>query len=191
VREIEVKRNNEILGDKIINIFAIKNKKKFKPLFDIKKKKQTSINKYFTSRVEQDNQQMLKRLVDLPSNYNKKLWNKDFEKSQEYKKNICVFPSIKFFKNNEKENEFERNLHSSHHKNINMNTNINSNDPNNNINNINNQASYFYMNNSNAIGFLNSNEKKRSNTSYAKFKNTEKLYNSKYFQNLHTEDSSK
>jgi hypothetical protein len=186
VREIEVKRNNEILGDKIINIFAIKNNKKFKPLYDLKKNKQTSINKYFTSRVEQDNQQMLKRLVDLPSNYNKKLWYKDFEKAQEYKKNICVFPSIKFYKDKDKENEYERNLHSSQQKNINT-ININ-NDPNNNINN---HGSNIYMNNTNAIGFFNSNDKKRSNTSYSKFKNTEKLYNSKYFQNLHTEDSSK
>lgn len=187
MREIEVKRNNEILGDKIINIFAIKNMKKFKPIVDIKKK-QTTTNKYFTNRVEQDNQQMLKRLVDLPSNYNKKLWYKDFERSQEYKKNICVFPSIKFFKNNEKENELDRNLHSSQQKIKNSNTNNDTNDANI-INN--NQPSNFNMIKSNAIGFINSNDKKRSNTSHSKFKNTEKLYSSKYFNNLHTEDSSK
>jgi len=46
---------------------------------------------------------MLKRLYDQPSCYDKKVWFKDFEKSQNYKKNICVFPSIKFFK--EPENE--------------------------------------------------------------------------------------
>ncbi len=41
---------------------------------------------------------MLKRLNDKPSCYDKKIWFKDFEKSQAYKKNICIFPSIKFHK---------------------------------------------------------------------------------------------
>jgi len=179
VREIEVKRDNEILGDKIINIFTIKNHKNMKPLFEIKKNKQTTTNKYFTNRVEQDNQQMLKRLIDLPSNYDKKLWYKDFEKSQEYKKNICEFPSIKFLKdynsnsNNNINKEFsnERKLHTSQLK-QNKNNEFNNNYNNNFIN-----------------GFFNTTNKKRSSTSYSKFKNTEKLYASKYFQN--TEDTSK
>lgn len=44
---------------------------------------------------------MLKRLSDKLSCYDKKIWIKDFEKSQGYKKNICVFPSIKFYKDKE------------------------------------------------------------------------------------------
>lgn len=44
---------------------------------------------------------MLKRLIDKPSYYNKNEWIKDFEKSQNYKKNICIFPSIKFYKETE------------------------------------------------------------------------------------------
>ena len=41
---------------------------------------------------------MLKRLIDKPSCYDKNEWIKDFEKSQNYKKNICIFPSIQFYK---------------------------------------------------------------------------------------------
>lgn len=51
---------------------------------------------------------MLKRLNDKPSCYDKKLWFKDYEKSQGYKKNICIFPSIKFHK----ETEYEKLLSS-------------------------------------------------------------------------------
>lgn len=179
MREIEVKRDNEILGDKIINIFSLSNKKKMKPLFEFKKAKtkNSQSNKYFVNRVEQDNQQMLKRLIDLPSNYDKKIWYKDYEKSQGYKKNICIFPSINFL--NE---ENERNLHSSQNKR----SNLDSKNNNNNINNLNAQNINNY-NFSKTNGFYSN--KKRSSTSYSKFKNTEKLYGSKYFQN--TEDSSK
>lgn len=57
-------------------------------------------------KIAQDNQVMLKRLIDQPSCYDKRSWIKDFDKSQGYKKNICVFPSIKFFKEQEKLNQF-------------------------------------------------------------------------------------
>lgn len=166
---MQVKRDNETLGDKILNIFAVNNKKKMKPLFEFKKTKQTQFNKYFVSRVEQDNLQMLKRLVDLPSNYDKKTWYKDFEKSQEYKKNICVFPSIKFLK--DYESDRERSLHTSQQKKT--------------IELKNKNLSAFNFSNSTA--FFNS-TKKRSTTSYSKFKDTERLYGSKYFQQ--TEDNS-
>ena len=135
-----------------------------KPLFEFKKTKPSNFNKPFVNRVEQDNQVMLKRLNDQPSIYNKKNWYKDYEKSQEYKKNICVFPSIKFFKDFEN----ERNLHSSQQRKIEG-----------------DKISGFGFSKTN--GFFNSN-KKRSSTSYAKFKDTEKLYGSRYFQN--TEESS-
>jgi hypothetical protein len=48
---------------------------------------------------------MLKRLNDRQSFYDHRGWEKDHEKSQKYKKNICVFPSINFNTNkNENEN---------------------------------------------------------------------------------------
>lgn len=53
--------------------------------------------------MEQDNQFMLKRLIDKPSCYDKNEWIRDFEKSQNYKRNICVFPSIKFYKETEQD----------------------------------------------------------------------------------------
>jgi len=100
-KEKEIKRNNEILGDKIINIFAVSNKKKNKPRFDLKQTSNSNSRKWFVQKVEHDNQFMLKRLVDKPSCYDKNEWKRDFEKSQNYKKNICVFPSIKFLKETE------------------------------------------------------------------------------------------
>lgn len=103
MKEKEVKRNNGILGDKIINIFAVSNKKKYKPLFAFKKNSHSQCKSSAFVKIEQQNQQMLKRLNDLPSCYDKHTWYKDYEKNQEYKKNICVFPSIKFFKDPEQE----------------------------------------------------------------------------------------
>lgn len=102
-KETEVIRNNEILGDKIINIFAVSNIKKQKPLFELKKQNLSTSRKLVIQKIEMDNQLMLKRLSDQPSCYNKKIWIKDFQKSQAYKKNICVFPSIKFFKDKKQE----------------------------------------------------------------------------------------
>lgn len=47
-------------------------------------------------KITQENQHMLKRLNDKQSSFNNNKLLQDYEKSQEYKKNICVFPSIKF-----------------------------------------------------------------------------------------------
>ena len=104
-QEIEVKRNNEILGDKILCIFSESNKIKKKPIFEFKKN-HSQTRKWEMYKIAQDNQVMLKRLVDQPSCYDKRSWIKDFDKSQGYKKNICVFPSIKFFKEQEKLDQF-------------------------------------------------------------------------------------
>ncbi len=109
---------------------------------------------------------MLKRLTDQPSCYDKKNWIKDFEKSQNYKKNICVFPSIKFYKERE------------HERNMNLPLAFASAS----------STKFFDQNNP----FYT--PKSRSKTSYQKSKAGncayEKLYGSKYFQNT-TEDSSK
>lgn len=47
-------------------------------------------------KTAQDNQIFLKRLNEKQSFYNTKKWEKDYEKSQNYKKNICVYPSLTF-----------------------------------------------------------------------------------------------
>ena len=47
-------------------------------------------------KITQENQHLLKRLNDRRSAYNTRKWEDDYNRSQEYKKNICIFPSIKF-----------------------------------------------------------------------------------------------
>ena len=46
---------------------------------------------------------MLKRLLEKTSNINNRKLKEDFEKNQEYKNNLCIFPSINFY-NNKKTN---------------------------------------------------------------------------------------
>jgi hypothetical protein len=61
--------------------------------------------KYDYFKISQENQYLLKRLNDRNSFYDIKMWEKDYDKSQKYKKNICVFPSIDFRKTST--NEFK------------------------------------------------------------------------------------
>lgn len=155
-----MKRNNEILGDKIINIFAVSNKKKQKPSFDFNKQNLSTSRKLVIQKIEMDNQLMLKRLTDKPSCYDKKSWLKDFVKSQNYKKNICIFPSIKFYK----DKEHEKMMLSASSK-------------------------FFDKNNMNNTFNTPKSRSKTSYQKYKGFNQTfEKLYGSKYFQ--HADDQS-
>lgn len=104
---------------------------------------------------------MLKRLLDKPSCYDKNEWIKDFEKSQVYKKNICVFPSIKFYK----ETEHDRLVASSSPKNLEAN---NPYDP----------------------RVLQSRSKTSHQKFKNMFNPFEKLYGSRYFQNTEESNSS-
>jgi hypothetical protein len=55
---------------------------------------------------------MLKRINERQSFYDVKHWEKDYVKSQTYKKNICVFPSIAFHKNSQTDFNFGRSYYS-------------------------------------------------------------------------------
>ena len=68
------------------------------PIFAFKKNLMTSNKKYEIIRVAQENQHMLKRIQERGSFYNVSKWEKDYEKSQYYKRNHCIFPSIDFYK---------------------------------------------------------------------------------------------
>ena len=68
------------------------------PIFEFKKNFMTSNKKYEIIRVAQENQHMLKRIQERGSFYNVSKWEKDYEKSQYYKRNHCIFPSIDFYK---------------------------------------------------------------------------------------------
>lgn len=67
-------------------------------LIAINKKRKEVFVKSEIRQLAQDNLYMYKRLVDLPSNFNVRKWEQDYKKSQNYKKNICNFPSIDFTK---------------------------------------------------------------------------------------------
>ena len=69
---------------------------KKKPIIVNKKNLFSQTRKWDICKITQENQHLLKRLNDRQSFYDTNKWEKDYEKSQEYKKNICVFPSIKF-----------------------------------------------------------------------------------------------
>ena len=88
-----------------------KSVKKFKPLFQFKQKSKDggltrekkleikSVNKYYKNK--------LKRQTSF---YNLEQWNKEFEQSLNFKKNICEFPCIDFHKSKKSPNELSFNL---------------------------------------------------------------------------------
>ena len=69
-------------------------------------KKQVTPNKKFIGvtkkneiiKMTQENQLLLKRIQERGSYYNVSEWVKEYEKSQYYKRNHCIFPSIDFYK---------------------------------------------------------------------------------------------
>lgn len=90
-----------------MNIFTTshqKELKKRKPLFAFKQNLFSQTRKWDLFKITQENQHLLKRLNERQSLYNSNKWEKDYDKSQTYKKNICVFPSITFNNPNKDEN---------------------------------------------------------------------------------------
>ena len=71
---------------------------KQKPKFVLKKDIYSQAKKYDYFKISQENQYLLKRLNDKDSFYDTRTWEKDYDKSQSYKKNICAFPPIDFKK---------------------------------------------------------------------------------------------
>lgn len=88
--------------------------KRKKPKYKLKKDTYSQTKKYDYFKITQENQYLLKRLYDKNSFYDVKSWEKDYDKSQKYKKNLCVFPSIDFRKT--KTNNFELGNHSNTNK---------------------------------------------------------------------------
>jgi hypothetical protein len=74
--------------------------KKRKPKCVLKKDIYSQAKKYDFIKITQENQYLLKRLNDRNSFYDTNTWEKDYDKSRKYKKNLCVFPSIDFRKTN-------------------------------------------------------------------------------------------
>ncbi len=70
--------------------------KRKKTLIKLKQNLFSQSRKWDLFKVAQDNQHFVKRLNEKQSFYNTQKWEKDYEKSQTYKKNICVFPVLNF-----------------------------------------------------------------------------------------------
>lgn len=101
VREFEIKRDNQMLVNKIYRIFTHKSPTKDKEkrhVEKITKMRKTTSNseqqKWRIFRITQENQSMLKRLQDTQSCYDHRSFARDYSKAQTYKKNICEFPPL-------------------------------------------------------------------------------------------------
>ena len=101
MKQYEIDMGNQNLLRKLMDVSTeCKNRemKRRTPIFEFKKNFMTSNKKYEIIRVAQENQHMLKRIQERGSFYNVSKWEKDYEKSQYYKRNHCIFPSIDFYK---------------------------------------------------------------------------------------------
>ena len=103
VKQEEINRDNKILYNKLFNIDKYghkKIKKQLKPLYQPGKNLLSGYKKNEIMRVAQENLYMLKRLNEKTSFYNVDKLNKDYEMSQYYKKNHCLYSPIDFIKAN-------------------------------------------------------------------------------------------
>ena len=90
-----------VLYNKLYNIDKFGHKrhlKKIKPIFQYKAHTMGGNKKHEIIRVAQENLFMLKRLNERTSFYNVEKWNKDYEISQVYKRNHCLYAPIDFNK---------------------------------------------------------------------------------------------
>jgi hypothetical protein len=96
LRQFEIDYNNDILyNKKLSEIYLRPNNRK--PAFEIKRNFMNASKKYEIIRMAQENQLMLKRINERGSYYSKDKWQKDYEQSQAYKRNHCIYPSIDFY----------------------------------------------------------------------------------------------
>lgn len=87
------------MANKITNIFNSRNAYKDNPALIYKKsleksKAKSGTEKWKIFKMAQDNQLLLKRLLEVQTCYDHKKYSDDYKKSLYYKKNICEFPSI-------------------------------------------------------------------------------------------------
>ena len=97
----ELQQNNKCLFDRINNIYKRGDRRMeqlMKPGFEKNKKHNSGYKKLEILYLAQDNLTMLKRLTEKTSFYNFNRWEKEYEKSQYYKRTLCAYPSIDFYK---------------------------------------------------------------------------------------------
>lgn len=104
-------------------------KRYLKPIFEFKKNSKDSVmTKEQRLELEAGNRFYKNQLVKQSSHYNLDQWNKDFQKSQNFKKIICEFPCIDFHKTQRSyigDGSFYGNNKASKFNNINLNMNYN------------------------------------------------------------------
>lgn len=101
MKQREINNDNLVLYNKLYNIDKYGHKKhlkQMKPIFQYTKQAMAGNKKHEIIRVAQENLYMLKRLNERTSFYNVEKWNKDYEASQYYKKNHCLYSPIDFNK---------------------------------------------------------------------------------------------
>jgi len=173
LKQQEIIHNNNILLHKLENIYNSNIREKImkkSSSFEIKKNYISAKKKFEIIKVAQENQHMLKRLKEKCSIYNVAKWEQDYIKSQYYKKNKCLFPSLNYTKlqttkfNNILKNHnyyykpfenksfsFEKKLNLSQRPLLNNKIIINNNKQNNNFNN---SVNYSLNNNNNLQKYL-------------------------------------
>lgn len=99
MREFEIRKDNELMANKITTIFKSKSPlrgtRSVSQKRSLDKTRATSEHeKWKIFKVAQDNQLLLKRLYEAQTCYDNKKYDEDFRKSLYYKKNICEYPEI-------------------------------------------------------------------------------------------------
>lgn len=103
VKELEIKKINNIMSNKIYNIRKTSNEesiKKLKPIFEYKEKSKGFIT-LKNMEIKKYNNFYLKQIRKQRSFYNNIKWKKDYDRSQFFKKYICEFPIINFYGKNQ------------------------------------------------------------------------------------------
>ena len=105
MKKFELNNVNTLMFNKLDKINKTPNSeaiKKLKPIFEFKKRTKdgslTSLTREKKLEIKAVNEYYKSKLSRQPSFYNLRQWNKEFEQSQQFKKNICEFPCIDFHK---------------------------------------------------------------------------------------------
>ena len=105
MKKFELNNVNTLMFNKLDKINKTPNSeaiKKLKPIFEFKKRTKdgslTSLTREKKLEIKAVNEYYKSKLSRQSSFYNLRQWNKEFEQSQQFKKNICEFPSIDFHK---------------------------------------------------------------------------------------------
>jgi len=99
IKNFDLRRNNMILYNKLYDIDKHGHQtilNSMKPVFRLNKSPRDSYVKNEVKKLAQENLFMLKRLLSKESEYSSLRLEKDYRRSQKYKRNICHYPYVNF-----------------------------------------------------------------------------------------------